>query len=209
MGMIFKLLKLSWLLFKFIAITTVLSQFVLLTAMFGKGFLTNKKIDSIRAIYAGVDYEGIRKKAILNELIQERDPYQVSKTELILTRKNAIDRRAGKVSLDEARLKIDGRRFTEVETNFSSYVDNLEKDIFEATQKQLQRVFSNMDVVQKKDTLVTMIKGGGLDTALTLVKGLNAGSQKKLFTELKTEEEKRMIGDILKQVRLGEDTEKK
>jgi len=204
MGMIFKLIKLSWTLFKFIAITTVLSQLVLMSAMFGKGFLTQKKMDSIRAIYAGIDYEGIRKKALLEDLTKKRDPYEVSKTELIQFRKKAIDRQAGKVSLDESMLKIEGRRFTEVETNFSTHVDSLEKDIHSATQKQLQRVFSNMDVVQKKDTLVTMIKGGGIDTALTLVKGLSAASQKKLFTELKTPEEKSMVGDILKQVRLGE-----
>ncbi|GEM_PF-1689985 len=201
MKMIFKLCGLMYNAYAFLATTLVLTQIVILFAFLGRGFLTNEKIDRLQAVYTDVDYQQIRLDLIQAQLVAAQDQDKLASTEVILARRVSINRLADDVALSELRLREAGRRFELVEETFTSQVEKLEKDILDATRKQLQSLLKNMDSAQLKASLVGIVQDGGMDDVVAVLENMSNNEQSKVFSEFQSEEEKKMLAEILTTIR--------
>lgn len=187
--------------FAFLAATLVLTQLVGLVALWSKGFLTVEKLERVKAIYSGVDYQEIRLDLIEQNFQQQQDPERLASTKVLKTRKESIDRLASDVALVEVRLREAGRRFELVEESFHNEVMELEKEILQATRQQLMNTLKNMGSDQVKDNLVGIVQDGGLDDVVAVLRTMTKTEQAKIFEQFQTDEEKQLLSEILRSIR--------
>lgn len=187
--------------FAFLCTTLVLSQLVIVSVLWGRGFLSSEKIHRLQAVYTDVDYQKIRSELVQQQEQAENDPVKLASTEVMLTRTTAINRLADDVALAEVRLRESGRRFELVEEAFANEVRRLEEEIISSTRLQLMNTLKNMDSAQTKDSLVGIVKDGGLDDVIAVLREMNKSERSKVFAEFQSEEESQMLAEILKSIR--------
>lgn len=199
--MIGKLLGFSLKSYAVLSTTLVLSQLVLLVTLWGKGFLDGQKIERLKAVYTDVDYQAIRIGLIEKDIQKKQDPDRLAETETIKTRQDSIDRMANRVALSEVQLREEGRRFELLEEAFTNEVVSLEKQIMASTRGQLMNTLKNMDSQQVKDSLVGIVRNGGLEDVLQVLRQMSNTEQAKIFAEFQTDEEKQLLNEILRSIR--------
>jgi hypothetical protein len=184
-----------------LCLATFLSQGVLLMMLWSRGYLTTEKVAKIQAIVAGVDYHQIR--ADLQQAAQTaaEDPKQLAMNELLAKQAEALGRRSSDIALNESRLRDSSRRFALQEEAFNGKVDSLETTIQQTTQGQLVRTMKNMSTDQVKANMVQIIKDGGIEDILAVVRQMTSSEQTKVFSEFQTDEEKVILNDILNLMR--------
>lgn len=182
-------------------IATFLSQGVLLLMLWQRGYLTTDKVARLQAVMADVDYQKIR--ADLQQASQQAaaDPKTLANNSLTKSQAAALSRRASDIALTEFRLREDGRRFGVQEEAFNGRVNTLESDVERTTKGQLVRAMKNMASDQVKANMLQIVKDGGLEDVLAVVRQMTAAEQTKVFAEFQSDEEKATLNEILKLMR--------
>jgi|JI8StandDraft_2_1071088.scaffolds.fasta_scaffold136066_1 hypothetical protein len=182
-------------------IATFLSQGVLLLMLWQRGYLTTDKVARLQAVMADVDYQKIR--ADLQQASQQAaaDPKILANNSLTKSQSAALSRRASDIALTEFRLREDGRRFGVQEEAFNGRVNTLESDVERTTKGQLVRAMKNMASDQVKANMLQIVKDGGLEDVLAVVRQMTAAEQTKVFAEFQSDEEKATLNEILKLMR--------
>ncbi len=182
-------------------IATFLSQGVLLLMLWQRGYLTTDKVARLQAVMADVDYQKIR--ADLQQASQQAaaDPKTLATNSLTKSQSAALNRRASDIALTEFRLREDGRRFGVQEEAFNGRVNTLESDVERTTKGQLVRAMKNMASDQVKANMLQIVKDGGLEDVLAVVRQMTAAEQTKVFAEFQSDEEKATLNEILKLMR--------
>lgn len=184
-----------------ICLATFLSQGVLLLMLWQRGYLTSEKVARVQAVISGVDYHQIR--ADMKEAAAKAgsDPKTLAINQVLSKQAEALRRKSSAVALVESRLRDTGRRFSVQEEAFSTQVNSLEAEVQRNTRAQLVRAMKNMANDQVKDNMMQIVKDGGLEDVLAVVRQMTNAEQTKVFSEFQSDEEKATLNEILKLMR--------
>lgn len=184
-----------------ICLATFLSQGVLLLMLWQRGYLTSEKVARVQAVMLGVDYHQIRADVKQAAAKVDSDPKTLANNQVLSKQADALRRKSSDVALVESRLRDTGRRFSVQEEAFSNQVNTLEAEVQRATQTQLVRAMKNMANDQVKDNMMQIVKDGGLEDVLAVVRQMSNAEQTKVFSEFQSDEEKATLNEVLKLMR--------
>ncbi|MBL8891405.1 MAG: hypothetical protein JNL67_15605 [Planctomycetaceae bacterium] len=184
-----------------ICLATFLSQGVLLLVLWQRGYLTTEKVARLQAVISGVDYHQIRADLKQAAADSEANPKTLANNQILSKQADALRRKSSDVALIESRLRDTGRRFNVQEEAFSTKVNGLEAEVQRATRAQLVRAMKNMATDQVKDNMMQIVKDGGIEDALAVVRQMTNAEQTKVFSEFQSDEEKAALNEILKLMR--------
>ncbi|MDP1564477.1 MAG: hypothetical protein Q8M16_24110 [Pirellulaceae bacterium] len=182
-------------------IATFLSQGVLLFMLWNRGYLTTEKLARLQAVMADVDYHKIRADVRQASQQAAEDPKALARNSVLKSQEASINQRAGDIALTEFRLREAGRRFGIQEEAFNGKVNTLETESLRMTKAQLVQAMKNMATDQVKANMMQIIKDGGIEDVLAVIRQMSTAEQTKIFSEFQTDDEKTALNEILKLMR--------
>ncbi|MDP6553564.1 MAG: hypothetical protein QGG71_02795 [Pirellulaceae bacterium] len=125
---------------------------------------------------------------------------RVNANSILIDRKVAMKQESDTIRSLEKELKSERDRRALVRNNFRAYLDNLERQAVIASLGDVQRTLEALSPRQAKDILLRTLEDEGLDEGddvvsdvVTIVKAMPEGKRKKIWAELKTDEEQEML----------------
>jgi hypothetical protein len=132
---------------------------------------------------------------------------RVNANPILIDRKVAMKQESDTIRSLEKELKSDRDRRALVRNNFRAYLDNLERQAVIASLGDVQRTLEALSPRQAKDILLRTLEDEGLDEGddvvsdvVTIVKAMPEGKRKKIWAELKTDEEQEMLHRMVMEI---------
>lgn len=193
------------------AVGTLIAQVVIFSFIWSRLEMDNEKVAQMMTIARGKDMVAVSRDQLKR---QEEVPAEQPSFEEI------VEKRASKVrdlELREQALSqgVDQLRFEQDKqvgesAQFKTARDAFEKKLVEIQEYQKTNglqdnivMLQNMKPAQAKEQLIRIYELGQVDQVVMLVTGMDASKRKKISDEFRTDEENRILGDILRRIRMG------
>ena len=193
------------------AVGTLIAQVVIFSFIWSSLEMDNEKVAQMMTIARGKDMVAVSRDQLKR---QEEVPAEQPSFEEI------VEKRASKVrdlELREQALSqgVDQLRFEQDKqvgesAQFKTARDAFEKKLVEIQEYQKTNglqdnivMLQNMKPAQAKEQLIRIYELGQVDQVVMLVTGMDASKRKKISDEFRTDEENRILGDILRRIRMG------
>jgi hypothetical protein len=208
---------LSWLANLFVAfsIGTVITLAVLMGMLWWKGALSDDRLLGALAAIQGIQTTTTAPAVVDPAADEQPSLEQIMQRRLAESldldlRETAIDKALGELRNLEAEVKVENRRLDDWKLSFDKRLETLESKATEESLFQLQRTIEAMQAKQAKDQILKMLEETPVDPeddpmrdVVTILKTMPIDKTRKILTEFKTEDEKEMLAEIMRQIRLG------
>ena len=193
-------------------LATLCSQGAFLVYLWSNGMLDRHKCRQIAAVLAGVEMTAVQhakpgrpeaaeptQQVSLEEILERR----VAKSLDLNLREQAVEKGLSDLRMLTNKVAEDGRRFDVRRAAFQASLDQLAKDTQDTAITEVRRTLEALRPRQAKDQLIHMLRGGEMQSVVTMIKAMPLDKRKKLLAEFKTADEPDQLAEILRQILEG------
>ncbi|HAN96456.1 MAG TPA: hypothetical protein DCQ98_03025 [Planctomycetaceae bacterium] len=204
--MIVRAIRSMGMLVAWVCVATVLAQLVFFAALWMEGGFDPERRLRLEAYLAGVDTEEVRKEVESKAAAARAAAGRVDR--LGTMRRTAVTTGADHVRLLEAKLLDERQRYETIRALFESRLKKLAGERSAAAMETVRSTLEVLEPETAKDMLMTFLDDGALDDVVSVVTGMSADRQRKIFAEFRTPEEIQRLNDILLRIRgVGRDAD--
>jgi hypothetical protein len=216
-----KLMRLLYAAFVYFCVATVISLTIGGYFFWSKGGLAGNRMSQFLIVLSGLDIYEFWKEI---EGAARREPEETPPYEHLLEkraqanldldlREVALQRAVGEIRLIEQQLRDQRSEFDQVRQAFDSELVRREKESTRQALQQLQETMQALSPKQAKEQILMWLENPGRDypfpernvnnDVVQLIQGMAGDRQAKLFKEFKGDKEKKILNDLLDQIRRG------
>lgn len=203
----------------YFCVGTVLAQAVGGAFVYSRVGFDRDKLFRLLAVVQNVDLESLRAKheaAKLPEHSEQVSPEDVVRARLakdlhLDLRETALDKALGELRTLEGKLKTDRERYDELKAGFDERLKEIERGASDLSLQEVQRTLEVIQPKQAKEQILRMLEEDEEEAArkamtdvVTILKAMPLERRKKIIAEFKSAEDAEKLGEILKEIRLGE-----
>lgn len=202
----------------YFCVATVISQAIGVAVLWKNGSLNKEKLHHLVALVQDVDIHSIQKE--VEDANKPKDVEQLAFKQVLdrradkdlnlHLRESSIEKALGELRQLQSQLQGEWTRYNQLTDAFQKELQVRQDDYVVLGRLDVRQIFESAKPKQAKDQIIEILKedtsqgSPAMADVVRFIKSMPRDKSKKIISEFKTEEEKDLLHEILRQIRLGE-----